>query len=301
MYLEHFGLNANPFGLNPDPAYLFFSSQHSLAYHMLEYGLLSQAGITVITGEVGAGKTTLLRHLLNQHDEEELVVGLLADTEKDTAKELMRWIAVAFNLDHSGDKMALKKRFKDFLIASYAQGKTTVLIVDEAQNLGVKALEQLRLLNNINSGEDELLKVILIGQPELLEKLKKPQLMQLAQRVTVEFHLGTLNIEDSMAYIRHRLNVAGSGRNYFSKQAMCGIYYLTGGVPRLINTLCDYALLYAFSRAETQVGINALMEVAKGRRLGGINSHRKDFEELERARAFIKDTTGVDISIAMKA
>jgi general secretion pathway protein A len=298
MYLEHFRLREKPFGLNPDPAYLFLSSQHSLAYHMLEYGLLSQEGITVISGEVGAGKTTLLRHLLDQHNEEQLVVGLLADTERETGKKLMSWIAMAFDLDHTGNKIDLKKRFQKFLIGNYSQGKVTVLIVDEAQNLGKKALEQLRLLNNINSGEDELLKIILVGQPELLNKLQSPKLMQLAQRVTVEFHLGSLKAEDAIGYIQHRLKVAGADREIFEKAAMYGIYYLAAGVPRLVNTLCDYALLYGFSTGEDRIGIDAIFEVARGRKIGGINRQKGELEDLEIARSFIQRATGRDIAQA---
>ena len=298
MYLQHFGLRAKPFGLNPDPAYLFFSSQHSQAYHMLEYGLLSQAGITVISGEVGAGKTTLLRHLLNQHSEDQLVVGLLADTEKETSKKLMTWIAMAFRLDHTGDKIDLKKRFQDLLIFNYRRGKTTVLIVDEAQNLSKKALEKLRLLNNINSGQDELLKIILVGQPELLKKLQSPKLMQLAQRVTVEFHLDSLKAEDALGYISHRLKVAGAEKEIFDKAAMYGIYYLAGGVPRLINTLCDYALVYGFSTGEEHIGIKAVFEVAKGRKIGGVNRCKGTEEDLEIARSYVLRATGQDIAQA---
>jgi general secretion pathway protein A len=295
MYLEHFKLSAKPFGLNPDPAYLYLSSQHSLAYHMLEYGLLSQTGITVISGEVGAGKTTLLRHLLNQHDDDNLVVGMLADTESETARKLMSWIAMAFDLDHTGNKIELKKRFQSFLIENYAKNKVTVLIVDEAQNLGKKALEQLRLLNNINSDADELLKIILVGQPELLKKLQSPKLMQLAQRVTVEFHLRALKAEDALGYIRHRLKVAGADTEIFDRAAMYGIYYLAGGVPRLINTLCDYALLYGFSVGEDRIGIEAVCEISKGRKIGGINRQRGVDEDLEIARSFVQKTAGVDL------
>jgi general secretion pathway protein A len=299
MYLKHFGLHSKPFGLNPDPAFLYFSSQHSIAYHMLEYGLLSQSGITVISGEVGAGKTTLLRQLLNQHNERELVVGLLADTEKDTGKNLLSWISLAFNLEHSGDKLALKKRFREFLLQNYAQRKTTVLIVDEAQNLGKKALEELRLLNNINSGEDELLKIILVGQPELLKKLQSPKLMQLAQRVTVEFHLGALRAEDALGYIRHRLNVAGADREIFDKSAMYAIYFFAGGVPRLMNTLCDYSLVHGYSSGQSTIGVNAVVDVVKGRKIGGINSQRVIDEDFDIARDYVRKTAGIDISLTM--
>jgi general secretion pathway protein A len=296
MYNEHYGFSIKPFGLNPDPAFLYFSSQHTLAYNMLEYGLFTQSGITVISGEVGAGKTTLLRHLLNQHNKDDLSVGMLADTEKETGKNLYGWLLMAFDLDHSGDEIARKKRLQQFLIDNYAMGKLTVLIVDEAQNLGKKALEQLRVLNNINSGQDELLKIILVGQPELLEKLQSPKLMQLAQRVTTEFHLSTLKAEDVVGYIEHRLAVSGGNREIFDKAAMYGIYYLAGGVPRLVNTLCDYALLYGYSRGVYKLDVQAVVEVAKGRKIGAINREKEITEDMNIALEFVRTTTGIDMA-----
>lgn len=298
MYLKHFGLHTKPFGLNPDPAFLFFSSQHSLAYHMLEYGLLSQSGITVISGEVGAGKTTLLRHLLDKHDEEELVVGFMADTEQGDSNKLLSWILQSFDVNESGGSRSHKKRLQEFLIDNYSKGKATVLIVDEAQNLGHKSLENLRLLNNINSGRDELLKIILVGQPELLEKLQSPELMQLAQRVTVEFHLDRLSAADAAGYIEHRLKVAGAQTEIFDRAATYGIYYLAGGVPRLMNTLCDYALVYGFATGEHQIGIEAVIEVAKGRRIGGINRQPIETEGMSIARNYVLQKTGYDLALS---
>lgn len=296
MYLDYYGLTSKPFGLNPDPAFLYLSSQHSLAYHMLEYGLLSQSGITVVTGEVGAGKTTLVRHLLDQHDDDELVVGFLADTERGSSGKLMSWILQAFNLEGSGEDLGPKKILQKFLIDNYAAGKMSVLIVDEAQNLGKKSLEKLRLLNNINSGQDELLKIILVGQPELLKKLQSPQLMQLAQRVTVEFHLDRLPLQDTCGYIRHRLEVAGAKWTIFDKSAVYGIYFLAAGVPRLINTLCDYALVYGYASGVKEIGLDAVLEVARGRRIGGINRSGTITAEMEVARAYLQRTSGVDLS-----
>lgn len=296
MYLKHFGLHSKPFGLNPDPAFLYFSSQHSLAYHMLEYGLLSQSGITVISGEVGAGKTTLLRHLLDQHSDAELVVGFMSDTGHGETDELLTWILQSFNLDGAAGAENPKKRLQNFLIRNYAQGKGTVLIVDEAQNLGHKALENLRLLNNINSGQDELLKIILVGQPELLAKLQSRELMQLAQRVTVEFHLERLSAEDAVGYIQHRLRVAGAASPIFDRAAMYGIYYLASGVPRLINTLCDYCLVYAYSASRRDVDISAVVTVARGRRIGGIDRSGTKSEDMEIAREYVLRATGMDLS-----
>lgn len=299
MYLDHYGLQSKPFSLIPDPAFLFLSAQHSLAYHTLEYGLLEQAGFTVISGEVGAGKTTLLRHLLNQHHEDELVVGLLANTQEDTGKQLMKWVSMAFNLGHSHHKVSLLKRFQKFLIANYADGKKTVLIIDEAQNLTVRALEELRLLNNINANQDELLKIVLVGQPELLDLLTRPELSQFAQRVTLEFHLRPLSPADTVGYIRHRMHVAGAQRDVFDEAAMYAIYYLAGGVPRLVNTLCDFSLLYGFSSGKELLDIEDILEVARGRRIGVVNKFAVRDAEMDKARNFIKMSTGVDIDTAV--
>lgn len=296
MYLEHYKLEAKPFSLIPDPAFLFLSSQHSIAYHTLEYGLLEQAGFTVITGEVGTGKTTLLRHMLNQHDNDDIVVGLMANTQEDTGNELMTWVSMAFDLDHFDQKVSLLKVFQRFLIRNYADGKNTVLIVDEAQNLTVRALEELRLLNNINANKDELLKIVLVGQPQLLKLLTKQEMSQFAQRVTLEFHLKSLSAVDTMGYITHRLSVAGATSEIFDKAAMYAIFYLTGGVPRLINTLCDFTMLYGFSKGKTVLVVDDVVEVAKSRRIGLINKFVSRDNEMGIARDFIKKNAGFDIA-----
>lgn len=295
MYLEHYGLHSKPFSLIPDPAFLYLSAQHSIAYYTLEYGLLEQAGITVITGEVGAGKTTLLRHMLNKHNEDDLVVGLVANTQEDTGKDLMKWVSLAFDMEHTDQKVSLLKAFQRFLIRNYADGKATVLVVDEAQNLPARALEELRLLNNINANQDELIKIVLVGQPELLDLLTRPELSQFAQRVTLEFHLNALGVIDTMAYIGHRLKVAGASKNIFDKTAMYTVFYLTGGVPRLINTLCDFTLLYGFSTGKTVLDAEDVLEVTKDRRIGVVNKYISRTDEMNTARDFIKKKTGIDV------
>ncbi|MFV8816184.1 ExeA family protein [Haliea sp. E17] len=300
MYLEHYGLTTRPFDLNPDPAFLYLSSQHEIAYSMLEYGLLSQRGITVITGEVGSGKTTLLRHLLNNHDADEIQVGLLADTDEETAEQLYQWISMSFNLDHTTDKITLKKNFQNFLVQNYSKGKTCVLIVDEAQNLSLKALEKLRLLNNINTGEDELLKIILMGQPELVEKLRNPHLKQFAQRITVEYHLYPLAVEETPKYISHRLNRAGSGREVFDKSAIYSVYFFSGGIPRLINMLCDYALLYGYAKGVRTLDTKVILEVVRGRRIGGVAFIDEISEDMEIAREFVLGESGLDLLDSLK-
>lgn len=296
MYLEHYGLHKKPFSLIPDPAFLFLSAQHSIAYHTLEYGLTEHAGITVITGEVGAGKTTLLRHILNKHDEDRLVVGLMANTQEDTGKELMKWVSLAFDMGHTDHKVGLLRTFQRFLIRNYADGKDTVLIVDEAQNLTVRALEELRLLNNINANQDELLKIILVGQPQLLKMLIRPELSQFAQRVTLEFHLNSLSAIDTMGYIRHRLKVAGANREIFDKASMYAIFYLTGGVPRLVNALCDFALLFGYSAGKSVISVADVLEVIKDRNIGVVNKNVVRTGEMNVAREFIKKSAGVDLA-----
>ncbi|MCP3670948.1 MAG: AAA family ATPase, partial [Gammaproteobacteria bacterium] len=208
------------------------SSKHKVGLSLLEYGLMeTAAGLTVITGEVGAGTTTLIRKLMRRIDYDEMTVGVINNTGT-LHEELMSWVASSFNLPHEGkDNVALFRDFQAFLIAEYAKGKRTVLIVDEAQNLGDRALEDLRMLTNINADRDQLLQIVLVGQPELLELLSKPELAQIAQRVSVEYHLEPLDYEEVVEYIRHRLEVAGGSPDIFDDSAIMAIYYFSGGVP----------------------------------------------------------------------
>ena len=193
MYREHFKLKEKPFSLIPDPGFLHFSDKHKTAYSLLEYGLWEQTGITVVTGEVGSGKTTLLRHLLSQIDQAELSIGMINNTHAALG-DLTQWIALAFGISHEGkDKVALFEGIQSFLIEEWAAGKRAVLIVDEAQNMDAETLEELRLYNNINSDGYQLLQIILVGQPELSDTLRLPHLSQMAQRVSVGYHIQPLN------------------------------------------------------------------------------------------------------------
>ncbi len=189
MYTSFFGLREKPFSLIPDSESIFFSSVHLAAYNMLEFGLLEQVGITVITGEVGAGKTTLIRHLLSRTDYEEITLGLIS-TPHDSYGTLLKWIINAFRIPtSSNDEGVLLQTLQDFLIEQSAIGKRTLVIVDEAQNMSKGDLESLRLLTNINADKNQLLQVILVGQPELLDKFYDPSMSQLAQRVSAEYRL----------------------------------------------------------------------------------------------------------------
>ncbi len=247
IYTEHFGLDERPFTLVPDPDFLFWSPGHRRAYAMLEYGLFTKAPITLITGEVGAGKTTLLHHLLKKLGDD-VSVGLVSNAHGDRG-ELLRWVLMAFGQEATTDAsyVDLFKQFQDFLISEYARGKRVVLIFDEAQNLSRESLEELRMFTNINSNKDELLQLVLVGQPELRDIIRSPDLTQFAQRVAASFHLTAMDAPTVCAYINHRLEKAGAKRRIFTENAAKLIHQVTGGIPRLVNQLCDFALVYAYT------------------------------------------------------
>ena len=248
IYTAHFGLTERPFSLVPDPDFLFWSEPHRRAYAMLEYGLLTKAPITLITGEVGAGKTTLLHQLLRSVGPE-VCVGMIANAHGDRG-ELLRWVLLALNQTAApgASYVDLFGQFQNFLISEYAQGRRVILIFDEAQNLSRESLEELRMFTNINSNKDELLQLVLVGQPELRDLVRRPDLTQFAQRVAASFHLSSMDAATVRAYINHRMMVAGNDSGVFSLSASDMIHEATGGVPRLVNQLCDLALVYAYSR-----------------------------------------------------
>lgn len=296
MYLKHFGLTQKPFSLIPDPEFLHFSKKHKTAYIMLEYGLFEQTGITLITGEVGSGKTTLLRHLLNQIDQTRLTIGLINNTHESLG-DLIHWIALAFDIDHKNkDKVTLYRDIQKFLISQYSKKKRSVLIIDEAQNMNEKSLEELRLMTNINANKDHLLQIMLIGQPELADILQKPNLSQIAQRISVEYHLNPLNLQETYHYIKHRIKVANGRPALFDVDAMSTIFYYTGGIPRLINILCDSALVYAYATDSSVVSINTVLEVVKDRKISGLNHFIKIKDEIKKVKEDLLKKTGVDIT-----
>jgi putative secretion ATPase (PEP-CTERM system associated) len=250
MYEEFYGFNEKPFTLLPDPSFLFLGKRHGTAYAMLEYGVLSQAGFTVITGDVGSGKTTLIRHLLNQLGDD-VAVGLVSSSHHYMG-DLLQWVLLSFGLDYrEKEKVALHDAFTQFLIDQYAQNKRTVLIVDEAQNLHAEVLEELRLLSNINADKHQVLQIILVGQPQLRDLLRHEDLLQFQQRVSVDYHLTALTEDETRAYIFHRTRHAGRSKPLFTRGASTLIYRASQGIPRVINTLCDAALVYGFADQKT--------------------------------------------------
>ena len=246
MYERFYGLHEKPFGLLPDPSFIYWSHAHSMAYTMLEYGVINNAGFTVITGGIGCGKTTLIRHLLTQLLEH-VTVGLLSNTRIKEG-ELLRWVMMALAQPYDqASTMGVFHDFQKFLIDQYAQRRRTILIVDEAQNLSTGTLEELRMLSNINADKDQLLQIILVGQPELREVLQGPDLIQFVQRVSSDFHLPPLDAAEVFDYVRYRVQLAGGQSDLFSRQACKLVAEASKGVPRTINMFCDTALVYAYS------------------------------------------------------
>ncbi len=295
MYTQFYGFTEKPFSLTPDPTFLYLSKQHKMALTMLSYGLQSQAGITVISGEVGSGKTTLIREILRQLDKD-INVGLISNAHNSFGN-LLEWVLMAYNIKtEAKDKATLYKVFVEFLINEYANNKRTVLIIDEAQNMDMQTLEELRLLSNINADKHLVLQLVLIGQPELLETLQRHELRQLAQRVSVDYKLKQLGYKETKAYIQHRLSVANGDKDIFDKYAVAAIYYHTGGVPRLINTLCDFALVYGFAEETKHIYLELMLDVIKDKQKGGvfpvISSENR---EQETVRRLVKQEKGIDI------
>jgi general secretion pathway protein A len=251
MYEAYYGLREKPFSILPDPELIYWGANHRLAFAMLEFGVMNNAGFTVITGEIGSGKTTLLRYLLRRLDPN-VVVGLMSSTPQGHAG-LLQWVMMSLNQPFEDSYPRLFSRFQQFLYDQYGKGRRTILIVDEAQNLSADALEELRMLSNINADKDQLLQIILIGQPQLKDMLRTPNLLQFAQRVSSDFHLKPLLANDVVNYINFRLRAVGCEYQLFSDDACRMIASASRGVPRTINILCDTALVYGFAAEAGQI------------------------------------------------
>ena len=273
MYTSYFGIEESPFSITPDPRFLYMSQQHQEALGYLLYGVSESGGFVLLTGEVGAGKTTVCRCLLEQLPEH--VDAALILNPRLTAYELVATLCDELGIDYPQSSQSLKVLYdvlNRYLLEAHGAGRRTVLIIDESQNLSPDALEQVRLLTNLETNKHKLLQIILIGQPELRDMLDRPDLRQLSQRVTARFHLPPLTEQETLAYIAHRLSVVGLDRAVFSLSSRRRVYRHSGGVPRLINTICDRALLgaYAEDRISTDRRIiDKAAEEVTGKRLQG--------------------------------
>jgi general secretion pathway protein A len=269
MYEAYFNLASAPFAVTPDPRYVYLTKRHREALAHLQYGILQPGGFVQLTGEVGTGKTTLCRCLLEQLPPEADVAVIL--NPRLGVVGLLAAICDELHIQYSSDSLDTIKTLVDalhaHLLEAHGRGRRTVLIIDEAQNLSPAVLEQVRLLTNLETSTEKLLQIILIGQPELKRLLAHRELRQLAQRITARYHLMPLSLADTVAYIRHRLRVAGGDPSLFTPAALCQVYCLSDGIPRLINVLCDRALLgtYALERSR----VNAAMVRRAGREIRG--------------------------------
>ncbi len=269
MYLQYFGLNENPFSIPPDPHYLYLSRGHQEALAHLQYGLGEAGGFVQLTGEVGTGKTLLIRTLVERLPEGVDVALVLYPVL--TVSEFVAAICDELRVPHPGAKASLKQlidALNAHLLQTHAQGRRTVLIIDEAQNLSREVLEQVRLLTNLETTKQKLLQIILIGQPELANMLAQQDLRQLAQRITARYGLSALTHDETCNYITHRCRVAGARKPLFSQSALHRVHAFTGGIPRLINILCDRALLGAYTHgkniADARIVKRAAREVGPG-------------------------------------
>lgn len=269
MYEQFYGLTERPFSLAPDPQFLLLTGQHEMALTMLRYAHASQSLISVLTGDVGSGKTTLVRHWLSELAPS-TVVGVINNTHRGSG-HLLQWVTLAFGLKpQREDVSALYRAVLELLAESRSNGRRLLLVVDEAQNLGAARLEELRVLSNVNDGKHVDLQLLLVGQPELRITLRQPKLRQLAQRVGTDYHLSALSRDESRDYVQHRLRVAGGRPNLFSAGAVDLAHLHSGGVPRLLNQLCDTALVYAYADQLQEVNAALMEQVVRDRVAGGI-------------------------------
>ncbi len=254
MYEEFYGLKAPPFNITPDPAYLFFSRRHRQAFEHILFGVSERKGFIQITGEVGAGKSTICRKVLEELREGYATALILNPVM--TPIQLMRSVLRELHLDDTGnDRVRLVERLNEFLLDRAHARVVVVLFIDEAQDMSEDLLEQVRLLSNLETDRHKLLQIVLIGQPELRDRLDRNELRQLRQRITVRYHLGPIDRQESISYIQHRLLIAGSnGQPTFSRPAYRAIHRYARGVPRLINAVCDKALLCGYVQGRDHLG-----------------------------------------------
>ncbi|MBT3176644.1 MAG: AAA family ATPase [Desulfobacula sp.] len=275
MYTDFFGFTEKPFSLVPNPNYLYLSYKHGHALTFLEYGLAEKVGFVMLTGEIGIGKTTLIRHMLNKI-EDDMDVAVIFNTNI-MSTDLIHMILDEFEVEYTdgiGKAKALNILY-DFLIEKYADKRKVLLIIDEAQNLSDEVLEEIRMLSNLQTDEDMLLQIMIVGQPNLRDKIQDPGLEQFAQRISVSYHLSAMTQEETGAYIAHRLKKAGGGPEIFSMEFVEKIFEVSGGIPRTINLLCDAALLYGYADSTKEIGLDILEQVIEDKGGMGVFTKQK--------------------------
>ena len=307
MDTTFFGLKARPFTTLPDPDFLYFSKKHEMALTYLEYGLSSQAGFMVLTGEVGAGKTTLLNYLMRTLDTPDTHIATIFNTNL-APDDLLQTMLLEWGIDTDDTRRAvLYDRLNEFLIAAYQRQEAVVLIIDEAQNLPFPTLEEIRMISNLNDAKMPLLHIVLSGQPNLRTRLNNPKLEQLRQRVTVHYHLDALDRDETRGYVAARLDHAGAAREIFTPGAVATIHRHTQGLPRLINVLCDLCLVYAFAGQQQVVDEDLVATVVRDRQdMGlGLSPGEANFSandqtvDLERKLRSLRDNV-YDLALVLK-
>jgi general secretion pathway protein A len=275
MYKSFYGLKEKPFQITPNPSYLYMSPIHENALTYLEYGLMENVGFILLTGEVGTGKTTLIRYILDQFESEK-EIAVIFNTNV-TGDELLSLILQSFELEPQyGNKTKNLEILQQFLIDKYANNKQVLLIIDEAQNLSDEALEETRMLSNLQSDDEPLIQLMLVGQPELKTKLQQPGHIPFAQRIAVNFFLSGLTKKETKSYIFYRLEKAGGRLDIFNQEAIDIIYEASKGIPRSINLLCDFALVYGFGHELQTIDAAVIEQVISDK--GGITDEIKKLE-----------------------
>jgi len=279
MYESYYGFKEKPFNLTPDPDYLFMSHGHEETYTHLKYAIMENKGFVVITGEIGSGKTTLINYLLRKLHQN-IQIAVINQTLMQP-KQFIKMLCQEFEINVDGkDKAAMLDSFHSFLLTRYAERKRVALIIDESQNLPDKTIEEIRMLSNLESEKQHLIQILLIGQPELKYKLQRKSLEQFIQRVTVYWHLDALNVDEVNQYIRHRLWIAVSENlDIFNPGAIAAIHKHSRGIPRLINILCDAALIHGYADDIKVIDANVIEDVVNMKNIGGILSGHNDPDE----------------------
>jgi type II secretory pathway predicted ATPase ExeA len=260
MYDRFYGFRVKPFALLPQEQFMFLSRQHRMALALLSYSLHNSAMFCVVCGDIGTGKTTLLRYLLTKHAPH-IVVGMITSTT-GTFFELLQWMMSAFGLDYHGrEKIEMQQELVAYLKRLEMLNKRAVLVIDEAQALSPQVLEELRLFSNVNAGNTVLLQTVLVGQLSLRETLRHPDMRQLAQRVAVDYQLTPLDKDQTQAYVRHRLRLAGGREDLFTTDACDAVFSASSGIPRVVNLLCDTALTYGYADQKATIDVDVVAEM----------------------------------------